>query len=85
MMHFISAHALEVVRAIGYRAALEAGQLRLIIADEDGYDAVLTDDELAELSAGLEDDDNPTAIWQPDLRPWDPPAGYRAPPPSWNQ
>lgn len=83
MEHFISRHAQEVVEAVGYAQAVETDQIRLIVADEDGYDAVLTRDEIAELAAGLEEGDEPTAIWQPDMRPWDPPAGYRSPPRQW--
>lgn len=85
MQHFISRHAQEMVDALGYYRALQSGEIRLIVADEDGYDAVLTDHEVAELSAGLESEDDPTAFWQPDLQPWDPPAGYRAPPQEWSQ
>ncbi len=83
MEHFISRHALEVVDAIGYDEAVARGEVRLLIADEDGYDAVLTDHEVAELTAGLDAEDEPTAIWQPDMRPWDPPASYRSPPREW--
>jgi hypothetical protein len=85
MEHFISRHALEVVRVLGYGDAVASGQVRLIVADEDGYDALLTTDEIAELAAGLEASEEPTAVWQPDMLPWDPPAGYRSPPPSWTQ
>ncbi|MGE5545731.1 MAG: hypothetical protein ACM33T_02455 [Solirubrobacterales bacterium] len=83
MEHFISRHALEVVQAFGFESAVASGQVRLIIADEDGYDAVLTEHEIAELAAGLESDEEPTAVWQPDMTPWDPPAGYRSPPRQW--
>lgn len=84
MVHYISRHALEVVNEYGYYRALASGDIGLIVADEDGYDAVLTDHEIAELNAGLEDDKDPIAIWQPDMLPWDPPAGYRSPPKNWN-
>lgn len=84
MAHYISRHALEMVNEYGYYRALEWGHIRLLVADEDGYDAVLTDHEIAELSAGLENEDDPTAIWQPDMLAWDPPAGYRSPPQGWN-
>lgn len=84
MEHFISRHALEVVEAVGFTEAVASGQVRLIVADEDGYDAVLTEHEIAELAAGIEDEE-PTAVWQPDMRPWDPPAGYRSPPRGWSE
>lgn len=83
MEHFISTQALEVVDALGFHGAVAGNRVRLIVADEDGYDALLTTEEVAELAAGLEEDEDPTAIWQPDMRPWDPPAGYRSPPPEW--
>lgn len=83
MEHFISRHALEVVEAMGYAEAVASGEIRLIIADEDGYDAVLTGHEIAELAAGLEEGEEPTAVWQPDMQAWDPPAGYRSPPRQW--
>ena len=83
MEHFISRHALEVVDALGFDEAMASGLVRLLIADEDGYDAVLTDDEVAELTAGIDTEDEPTAIWQPDMHAWDPPASYRSPPREW--
>lgn len=83
MEHFISTQALEIVEALGYHAAVADDRVRLIVADEDGYDALLTREEIAELAAGLEENENPTAIWQPDMLPWDPPAGYRSPPRNW--
>ncbi len=84
MEHFISTQALEVVRAFGYHAAVADDMVRLIVADEDGYDALLTREEVAELAVGIEEQEDPTAIWQPDMVPWDPPAGYRSPPSDWN-
>lgn len=85
MEHFISRHALEVVEAVGYGTAIVTGEVRLLIADEDGYDAVLTEHELAELTAGMTTEAEPTAIWQPDMHAWDPPASYRSPPREWQE
>lgn len=85
MEHFISRHAMEVVESMGYDKAVATGEVRLLIADEDGYDAVLTEHELAELTAGMTTEAEPTAIWQPDMRSWDPPASYRSPPREWQE
>lgn len=85
MEHFISIHALEVVENVGYDTAISTGAIRLLIADEDGYDAVLTADEIAELAVAIHEGEDPTAVWQPDMRPWDPPANYRSPPREWMQ
>lgn len=85
MEHFISRHALEVVESVGFERARDSGQVALLVSDDDGYDALLTAEEVAEVAAGLAEDADPTAVWQPDMLDWDPPAGYRSPPRSWGE